>query len=390
MIDITFIQKLINEYQIDGWLFTDFHGQDRITRDFLKLGKRTSTRRLFYYIPASGPPIKLLSAIEPLLLDHLPGELRLYQGSKSQQEALAAILLPGYKIACQYSPGGNVPTISTIDAGLLEYLKTFGICPVSSADLMQYFGALLTPEQIATHQAAGVIIHRILDQTFAWIRQRLDAGLHTDEWMLLQEMERLIAGENIVMDGPPFFGIDEHAADPGYEPTPDHCSTIKDGSRLIIDIAGRLPTDDAIYYDVSWCMQIGHTPDPEYERLFKIVHEARNTAFHFIQDQLNIGHSVRGCEVDDVTRAVFEQYGLSDRIMHRTGHSIGHQCHGLGANLDNYETHDDRLLLPGTLFSIEPGLYTELYGVRLEYDVYMNSNKKLCIYGPIQDQILYI
>lgn len=390
MLNITFIQKLLNEYQIDGWLFTDFHGQDRITRDFLKLGKRTSTRRLFYYIPATGPPIKLLSAIEPLLLDHLPGELRLYQGFKNQQEVLAAILLPGCKIACQYSPGGNVPTISTIDAGLLEYLKTFGICPVSSADLMQYFGAVLTPEQVATHQAAGVIIHRILDQTFAWIRLRLDAGLHTDEWMLLQEMERLIAGENIVMDGPPFFGIDEHAADPGYEPTPDRCSTIKEGSRLIIDIAGRLPADDAIYYDVSWCMQIGHTSDLEYERLFKIVHEARDTAFHFIQDQLNMGHSVRGCEVDDVTRAVFERFGLSDRIMHRTGHNIGHQCHGLGANLDNYETHDDRLLLPGTLFSIEPGLYTKSYGVRLEYDVYISSNKKLCIYAPIQDEILYI
>ena len=132
MICLKKIQDLLQTYQLDGWLFTDFHGRDSITRDFLKLGDRISTRRLFYYIPAQGTPIKLLSAIEPLLLDHLPGEKILYKGYAGQKEALGKILLPDFKVACQYFPQGDVPTISTMDAGLMVYIKTFGIQPVPS------------------------------------------------------------------------------------------------------------------------------------------------------------------------------------------------------------------------------------------------------------------
>ena len=162
--DTTAIQTLLKEYALDGWLFTDFQGRDPITHDFLKLTDRKCTRRLFYYIPAAGQPVKVLSAIEPLLLDHLPGKKFLYKGIQGQREVLAQILEPGKRIACQYSPGGNVPTISTMDAGLVEYLRTFGMEPVSSADLMQHFGAVLTEAQIESHRKAGVIIHRILDE----------------------------------------------------------------------------------------------------------------------------------------------------------------------------------------------------------------------------------
>ena len=251
ILNILKIQNLLREYHLDGWLFTDYHGHDFITHDFLKLTDRFCTRRLFYLIPAVGEPVKLLSAIEPLLLDHLPGKKLLYKGAKGQREALSQLLIPGQKIACQYSPGGNVPTISSMDAGLVEYLKSFGIQPISSADLMQHFGAVLTDEQIETHRQAGVIIHRILQKTFAWIRENLNAGAYIDEWMLLQQMNRIIAKEPLYMNTPPFFGIDDHACDPGYEPKPEGSRQIKEGSRLIIDIAGRLPQEDAVYYDVS-------------------------------------------------------------------------------------------------------------------------------------------
>ena len=169
------IQRLLQENKLDGWLFTDYHGHDHITRDFLQLTDRFCTRRLFYLIPAQGQPVKLLSAIEPLLLDHLPGEKQLYKGIRGQKEALSRLLVPGQKIACQYAPMGNVPTISTMDAGLVEYLRSFGVELVSSADLMQHFGAVLTDAQIETHRQAGVIIHRILEDAFAWIRKNLDA-----------------------------------------------------------------------------------------------------------------------------------------------------------------------------------------------------------------------
>ena len=384
------IQRLLQENKLDGWLFTDYHGHDHITRDFLQLTDRFCTRRLFYLIPAQGQPVKLLSAIEPLLLDHLPGEKQLYKGIRGQKEALSRLLVPGQKIACQYAPMGNVPTISTMDAGLVEYLRSFDIELISSADLMQHFGAVLTDAQIETHRQAGVIIHRILEDAFAWIRKNLDAGQYIDEWMLLQHMEETIAREPIYMDSPPFFGIDDHASDPGYEPKPQGSRQIREGSRLIVDIAGRLPQENAIYYDVSWCMNVGPQIDAEYQRLFDLVKEARQTAFDLIQSKLDAGQDICGCEVDAHLQAFFQERGMAQYLMHRTGHNIGHRCHGVGANLDDYETHDSRTLLPGTMFSIEPGIYTRDYGVRLEYDVHITLEKQLRIYGPVQEEILVI
>ena len=388
--DTTAIQTLLKEYDLDGWLFTDFQGRDPITHDFLKLTDRKSTRRLFYYIPAAGQPVKVLSAIEPLLLDHLPGKKFLYKGIQGQREVLAQILEPGKRIACQYSPGGNVPTISTMDAGLVEYLRTFGMEPVSSADLMQHFGAVLTEAQIESHRKAGVIIHRILDEIFSWIRKNLNEGRYIDEWMMLKEFGRLIRAEEIYMDSPPFFGIDDHACDPGYEPEPSGSRQIREGSRLIIDIAGRLPEEDAVYYDISWCMNVGPEIDPEYERLFNSVYNVRSRVLTFIQERLNEGKAICGYEADALAKTLFRAQGLDSYIMPRTGHNIGHNCHGIGANLDDYETHDVRRLLPGTMFSIEPGIYTQEYGVRLEYDVYITKDKKTKIFGPVPDKILVI
>lgn len=388
--DILKIQTLLRQYKLDGWLFTDFQGNDRITREFLKLSERKCTRRLFYYIPAEGEPLKILSAIEPLLLDHLPGEKRLYRGAQEQKRVLASFLGPGMQVACQYSPGGNVPTVSSMDAGLKEYLQTFGVTLICSADLMQHFGAVLTPEQIESHRQAGIIIHRILDHIVSWIRRNLDVGNYIDEWMMLKELERLIQTEEIYMDSPPFFGVDDHACDPGYEPGPEGSRRIREGGRLIIDIAGRLPHEEAVYYDISWCMNIGPEPDPEYVRLFQSVNGVRSRLFAFIQERLDLGKEIRGYEVDALARTMFQAQGLERYIMHRTGHNIGHCCHGIGANLDDYETHDVRRLLPGTMFSIEPGIYTEKYGIRLEYDVHITEERKLMIYGPIQDEILII
>lgn len=388
--DIEKIQSLLRQYSLDGWIFSDFQGRDFISGDFLKLTKRKCTRRMFYFIPVKGEPVKLLSAIEPLLLDHLPGRKVLYKGMREQRRELSKILLPGMQIACQYSPGGNVPTISSMDAGLVEYLKTFEIELISSADLMQFFGAVLTKSQIESHRQAGEAIHRILDQTFYWIRNNLNAGIYIDEWMMLKEMERLIAAEGIYMDSPPFFGIDEHACDPGYEPSEHGSAQIREGSRLIIDIAGRMPGSDSIYYDISWCMNVGPEIDPEYRRLFETVNEVRNRLVAFIEERLNQGKEIRGYEVDELARTLFRQKGLDNFLMHRTGHNIGHSCHGIGANLDDFETHDVRCLLPGTMFSVEPGIYTEKYGVRLEFDVHLTEDRKARIYGPVQTEILVV
>lgn len=391
MMDMEKMQALLREQGLEGWLFHDFHGQDPITHDILSLGSHIHpSRRMFYFIPAQGEPVKVLSAIEPLLLDTLPGRKVLYKGKEGLAEALAPLLGSGRRVACQYSPMGNVPTASTMDGGLLEYLRSFGAELVSSADLLQHFGAVLTPEQIESHRQAGVIVHRIMEEAFAWIRQSLDRGLAIDEWALLEKLKALIDREGILSDGPPFFGVDDHASDPGYEPGPEGSYPIREGSRLILDFAARLPGEDTVYYDVTWCIQVGRAVDPEYQRLFDIVWEARQSVVELLEQRLAAGEPVYGYEADRQTRSVFEKYGLAEFIMHRTGHSIGHECHSIGANLDDYETHDDRQLLPGTLFSVEPGLYTGQYGVRLEFDVHITPEKKVNIYGPIQKEILCI
>lgn len=388
--DIKYVQSLLKEYNLDGWLFTDFHGHDFITKDLLNLTDRKCTRRLFYFIPADSEPVKVLSAIEPLLLNHLDGKLILYKGIKEQKQVLSQIFSKGMKIACQYSPNGNVPVASSMDAGLIEYLKNFGVEVVSSANLLQHFGAVLTDQQIQSHYKAGVIIHRVLDNAFKWIRDNISHGNKINEWLLLQEMNRLISNEPLYMDSPVFLGVDEHACDPGYEPAKNGSKEIKEGSRLIIDIAGRLPEKDAIYYDISWCMNVGDNIDAEYQKLFDIVNTARKKAVDLIQSRLDQNENISGCEVDAYLYNYFDSLNLSQYIMHRTGHNIGHNCHGIGANLDNFETHDDRFLLPNTLFSVEPGIYTDKYGVRLEFDVHITADKKLKIYGPIQDKILII
>lgn len=391
MMDLKRIQALLAGQGLDGWLFHDFHGWDRVTHDILSLGPHIHpSRRMFYFIPAQGRPVKLLSAIEPLLLDTLPGEKILYKGKAGLDAALGGLLGPGMRVACQYSLLGNVPTASTLDAGLLEYLCTFGMEPVSSADLLQHFGAVLTEGQIDSHRRAGVLIHKIMDEAFGWIRHSLDAGLPVDEWALLQKLNALIDREGLIADGPPFLGVDDHAADPGYEPAQTGSRPIREGSRLILDFAARLPGEDTVYYDVTWCMQVGQETDSEYERLFAIVQEARRSVVALLKGRLAAGETVRGYEADRAARAVFAKYGLEEHIMHRTGHSIGHDCHSVGANLDDYETHDDRRLLPGTLFSVEPGLYTATHGVRLEFDVHITPSGEVRVYGPIQEELLHI
>lgn len=384
------IQNLLKQYHMDGWLFTDFHGRDMITKNFLSLQDRTATRRLFYFIPADGSPVKILSAIEPLLLDHLPGKKILYKGKDELYKVLSDVLKPNMRLACQYSPNGNVPSVSTMDAGTLEFIMDFDVKPVSSANLLQYFGAVLTPEQIKSHKEAGIYVHRVLEEALRWIRSEISKDMRIDEWQLLQKLKELIKETPLIMDGPPFLGVDAHASDPGYEPSKENCFEIKEGSRLIIDIAGKLSSPDAVYYDVTWCMYVGRKPDQRYMRLFNIVWEAREAVRAAIESELNQGGFMKGCEADALARAVFEKYGMAEFIRHRTGHNIGTQCHGIGTNLDDFETHDDRLLLPGTLFSVEPGLYTDEYGVRLEYDIYITSEKEVEILGPVQNEILCI
>lgn len=390
MPDIEKIQRLLQQYHCDGWMFTDFWGGDRITKEFLSLGERISTRRLFYMIPASGSPVKVLSVIEPLLLDHLPGKKRLYQGRAGMDDVLSRILKPGMRLACQYSPEGCVPSASTMDAGTMEYLKSFGVEIVSSADLLQYFGAVLTDAQMETHREAGVRIHRVLDGAFGWIRQRMNRHEYTDEWMLLNELKRRSEEEGLMMEEPPFLGVDAHMADPAYEPAPKGSAQIREGSRLIIDIAGKLKQKDAVYYDVTWCMSVGKVPDETYARLFAIVWEAREAVRRQLETAMAGQKLMKGCEADQAAGQVLASYGMSQYIRHRTGHNIGVRCHGTGTNLDDYETRDERLLLPGTLFSVEPGIYTKDYGVRLEYDIYITPEKKVEIAGPVQNEILII
>jgi len=388
--DLATIQQKIRESDADGWLFYDVHHRDPIAYRVLGLDiSKMTTRRWYYFIPATGTPQKLVHRIESGRLAPLPGQTRSYVSWRELHDGLRAMLGYSRSVLMQYSPLCALPVVSMVDAGTVELVRSFGKEVLSSADLVQFFQARLTEEEIALHASAGRKVQRIKDDAFRRIFDALAAGQaiseHDVQQFILGEFEK----EHLTCDGnPPIVAVNEHAADPHFDLTAATSVAIRPNQRLLIDLWARENVPEGIYYDITWCGYTGSRPEPEYRELFGIVVRARDVVREFIAARLRSGQKLCGWEADDACRQVIAQAGYGEYFIHRTGHSIHGTVHGNGVNLDNLETRDERQIGPGACFSIEPGIYKGPVGVRTEIDVVIDHRGQVVVFGDQQRELI--
>jgi Xaa-Pro dipeptidase len=283
----------------------------------------------------------------------------------------------------------NIPYVGLVDAGTVELVKSCGVEVVSSADLVQQFEASWSEEHWQSHRAAGQVVHQAVGTAFAAIRDAAHAGKEISEYDVQQEMVRLFAANGLITDEPPCVAVNANTADPHYSPSPEASRPIRAGDFVLLDVWAKENKPGAVYFDITWTGYVGEKVPERYSKVFEVVREARDNAIILVQKSLQAGRILHGYQVDDAAREVIERNGYGTFFVHRTGHSIGEDVHGNGANMDNFETHDERRIIPRTCFSIEPGIYLHDFGVRSEVNVFIGA-REACVTGEIQTEIVPI
>jgi len=382
------IQAALRDRQFDAWLFYDHHHHDEIAYSILGLpANMHATRRWFYLVPANGEPIKLNNRVEPRHLDALPGKQIHYGPWQELHTKLREMLAPYKRVAMQYSPNNQIMYISLVDGGMLELIRSFGVEVVSSADLVAQFEATLTDAQIASHFAARDKVDAIMAAAFKEIAHRVRNG-GWDEFGVQQWFGEAFKREGLVTDDLPIVGVNANSGDPHYGPTAESSKPIRDGDFVLLDVWAKLDQSDAVFYDITWTGSLG-APSRKHQEVFNIVRDARNAAIEAAKQGMAAKQRMEGWQIDDASRGVITKAGYGDYFVHRTGHSIGVNVHGNGANMDNLETHDVREILPNTIFSVEPGIYLPEFGVRSEVDVLIR-NGAAEVTGRVQNEIVIL
>ncbi|MBI1357939.1 MAG: M24 family metallopeptidase [Acidobacteria bacterium] len=388
MLKLTEIQEQLRVQGVDGWLFYDHHRRDPIAYRVLGIEANDHvSRRWYYWIPLEGEPVRLAHRIEPYRLDALPGDKRLYSGWREQRTALEGMLAGARRIAMQYSPDCMIPHVSLVDGGTIDLIRGFGKEVVSSAELVQFFEARWDADQLEMHHEAGRRIDGVLDEAFALIRERTRSGGSVHEVEVADLIRARFAKAEIFSDSGPIVGCGPHSGDPHYEPSAEKGVEIRSGDFVLIDLWGKLARPRSVYYDITWTGFCGDTPPEAVQKVFEIVTGARDAALAAVDAAVREGRAVAGRDIDDVARGFITDAGFGEYFVHRTGHSIGEDIHGAGANLDNLETQDDRPLIPRTCFSIEPGIYLPEFGVRSEIDCYVSQTGAVAT-GRVQREIV--
>jgi Xaa-Pro dipeptidase len=388
MPDIKAIQSEMRDSKIDGWLFYDHHHRDPIAANILGVGRNgMATRRWFYFIPAKGEPRKLVHRIEQGALDGLDGNKLVYSGWEELHKNLPKLLAGSKTIAMQYSPENNIPYIGLVDAGTIELLRKFKKKIVSSANLVQKFEASWSHEQAQGHFEAGRIVDRITREAFARAAEFVKEGKPLTEDQLQQWIVDEFHARGLTSAEPPIVAVQPNNGNPHYAPVAGSSRPIRAGDLLLLDIWAKREIAGSVYYDITWVGYLGNRVPDSYAKIFRIVREARDNAVKFIQEAVAKRREIHGWEVDRVARKTIEKAGYGKYFVHRTGHSIGQEVHGNGANMDGLETRDDRKIVAHTCFSIEPGIYLPEFGIRSEVNVYVDE-KEARVTGAVQEEIL--
>ena len=384
------IQAALKDEGLDGWMFFDHHHRDPLAYRVLQFTPGSMvTRRWYYCIPAEGDPRGLAHKIEPYTLEPLPGTIRLYAGWEELRDQLHWLLGGAGKVAMQYSPDCAVPYVAMVDAGTVELVRSMGTEVASSANLIQYFESRWNAAQLENHLEAGRRMDRIRAEAFGRITEKQRVGERLTEWELQQFILDHFRQEGLVTDHGPDVAVNANASNPHYNPTREACSEIRRGDLVLIDMWAKLDKPDGVYYDITWTGYCGETPPEEIQSVFEIVRDARDKAIERVRSAVAAKQALCGFEVDDAAREHIRAAGYAGYFFHRTGHSIGSEVHGTGANMDNLETHDERRVIPWTCFSIEPGIYLPEFGIRSEVNVFVDEHSAR-VTGEVQRELVRI
>ncbi len=390
-LDVAAVQAALSADRLDGWLLYDFRGLNPIAGDVTGVGRQgghLATRRWLYLIPARGEPRGMSHAIERSALAHLPGTKSCYAGRDQFEAALRTLLAGMHRIAMEYSPLCAIPYVARVDAGTIELVRQSGVeTIVSSGDLVQRFSTVWNAATLATHREASDKLHRVKDRAFDAIGRRLRDGVPTTEYDIQQLMAGWFRDEKLISDADPNVSAAEDAGNPHYLPTATAHRRIGSDELVLLDLWGKLERPDAVFADITWMGFTGDRVPQRYADAFRTVCAARDAAVALVQRAIAAGDDLRGWQVDRAAATVLREAGYGDHILHRTGHSLGAAVHGNGVNMDDYETHDDRRLLAGTGFTIEPGVYFDDFGVRTEINMTVHAREAV-VTGPLQNEIV--
>lgn len=351
----------------DAWLLFDFHGLNPVAGRVLGLGGMGS-RRLFVLLPKEGEPVAVVHKIELQPLEGFPGRLLPYARWEELHEALGSIV-KGRTVAMEISPDDAVPYLDRVPAGVVQLITRLGGTVVPSASLVTQFAARWTPEELADHRYAAEALADIARGELAWAVTQGGKGL--TETALQARVIAAMEGRGLKLTTLPIVGFGAHAADPHYEPQAGKDATLAKDQVILLDLWGGRGSTTTVFADQTWMGFSGRKVPDEVEQVWRTVRDARDAAISTIQEGAREGRPVAGFEGDKAARGVIERAGYGEYFVHRTGHSIDRDLHGSGPHLDTYETHDDRELLPGVGFSVEPGIYISgRFGVRSEVNMY--------------------
>lgn len=385
--DLQEVQAQLKAMKLDGWLLYDFQGLNPIARKLLSLQDALLTRRWFCWIPCQGPMTLLCHRIERQGFERLPAPRVLFSSWEEMQAGLERLLQGSRRVAMEYSPQCFIPYVSRVDAGTLELVRNLGKTVVSSADLVQYFEARWSREQLQTHLQASRLLMEVLFETFRQVGEASRNRIPLTEHQLQQSMCQRYRERGLESSSPPIVAVNRNSGNPHYEPRSEASAPIRAGDLLLIDFWAKLSRPHAVYADYTWVAFLGESIPAKIVRVWETVRQARDSTLEFVRAKTGRRTAVRGWEVDDVARQVISRAGFGQYFIHRTGHSIGESDHGNGANMDGLETRDERLLIPRTCFSIEPGIYLPDFGIRSELNVYLGEEELLVTGDPIQQEI---
>ena len=381
MFDLSAVQIAIREAGFDGWLLYDFRGLNVLAQRVAGVGPKLS-RRWFYFVPAIGEPKKLVHAIEPSSLDHLPGANKtVYRKWQDLEAGVGALVSGAKRVAMEYSARNANPYIGRVDAGTIELVKSFGCDVVASGDLIQQFEAVWDEDQEKSHFEAAKLCREAYDVAFGFIASEIKAKGSVLETAVQARIMKHFADNGMTTYSPPIVGAGPHSGDPHFDTAPETDTPIQRGTWVLIDLWAKMNRPRSVYADYTRTAYVGETVPEQYTKVFNVVAAARDAGIKKVKDTFASGKPLLGWEVDNATRAVIENAGYGEFYTHRTGHNIGQEVHGNGAHIDGLETREDRRIIPRTCFSIEPGIYLPEFGVRSEVDVYIDKDGKVHVTG---------